>query len=133
MPTDAQSLAARPALTARWLVAAAAALALLASLMAFPATGYSAPAKGASVSTATTSLGRVLTTSSGHTLYLFLKDKNGKTIPGEIDCLEINPAVVAGLHADMRQLLGRVDRKLVLIFFAALRTQQAAKLPLRET
>jgi predicted lipoprotein with Yx(FWY)xxD motif len=79
MPTDAQSLAARPALTARWLVAAAAALALLASLMAFPATGYSAPAKGASVSTATTSLGRVLTTSSGHTLYLFLKDKNGKS------------------------------------------------------
>jgi predicted lipoprotein with Yx(FWY)xxD motif len=47
--------------------------------MAFPATGHTAPTSGHVVSTTTTSLGRILTNSSGRTLYLFLADKNGKS------------------------------------------------------
>jgi len=61
------------------LVATAAALALVAILMALPAVGNTAPAATATVSTATTGLGRVLVTSTGHTLYMFGKDKNGKS------------------------------------------------------
>jgi predicted lipoprotein with Yx(FWY)xxD motif len=79
MRTSEGSLAVRPAVTARWLVAVGAALTLLASLLAFPTTGHTAPAKGQVVSTTTTSLGRILTNSSGRTLYLFLADKNGKS------------------------------------------------------
>ena len=77
MHTHERSLAARPAVTAKWLVAVGAALTLLASLLAFPTTGHTAPASGQVVSTTTTSLGRILTNSSGHTLYLFLADKSG--------------------------------------------------------
>jgi predicted lipoprotein with Yx(FWY)xxD motif len=79
MHTHERSLAARPAVTAKWLAAVAATLTLLASFMAFPTTGHTAPASGHVVSTTTTNLGRILTNSSGHTLYLFLADKNGKS------------------------------------------------------
>jgi predicted lipoprotein with Yx(FWY)xxD motif len=80
MHTNERSLAARPATTARWLVATGAALTLLACFLTFPTTGHTAPARGQVVSTSTTSLGRILTSSSGRTLYLFLKDQNGKSV-----------------------------------------------------
>jgi predicted lipoprotein with Yx(FWY)xxD motif len=68
-----------------WLLASAAALVLLAGLavLLHPARGNAAQAGARAtaplVSTATTSLGRILVDSRGHTLYLFEGDKNGKS------------------------------------------------------
>jgi predicted lipoprotein with Yx(FWY)xxD motif len=59
-------------------VAAVAALAVTIFVLHPPAT-QAAPAKGAVVSTAKTGLGRILVNSSGRTLYLFGKDRNGKS------------------------------------------------------
>jgi predicted lipoprotein with Yx(FWY)xxD motif len=70
-----------PALTAPWLIAAAAALAALAAaafLLNAPKTEAAGTA-GTVVSTAKTSLGRILVNSRGHTLYLFARDTNGKS------------------------------------------------------
>ena len=61
-------------------VATAAALATLAAfafLLLPPAASNASPTKGPVVSTASTSLGRILVDARGHTLYLFEKDKNG--------------------------------------------------------
>jgi predicted lipoprotein with Yx(FWY)xxD motif len=64
----------------RMIVAAAAVAALAAASFALqtPAT-HAAQSKGAVVSTAKTSLGRIIVNSNGHTLYLFGKDRNGKS------------------------------------------------------
>jgi predicted lipoprotein with Yx(FWY)xxD motif len=71
-------LAAVPRL--RMIVAAAAVAALAAASFALhPATTHAAQSKGAVVSTAKTSLGRILVSSNGRTLYLFEKDRNGKS------------------------------------------------------
>ena len=63
-----------------WLIAVAA-LATLATtiFLLHPMTTNAAPASGTVVSTAKTSLGRILVKSRGHTLYLFGKDRNGKS------------------------------------------------------
>ena len=64
------------------LVATAAALATLAALaflLLRPASSDGAQASGPIDSTASTSLGRILVNSRGHTLYLFAKDTNGKS------------------------------------------------------
>jgi predicted lipoprotein with Yx(FWY)xxD motif len=54
--------------------------ALAATIFALhPPATQAAQAKGAVVSTARTSLGRILVNSSGRTLYLFGKDRNGKS------------------------------------------------------
>jgi predicted lipoprotein with Yx(FWY)xxD motif len=64
----------------RMIVAAAAVAALAAAGFALhPAATHAAQSKGAVVSTAKTSLGRILVTSNGRTLYLFEKDRNGKS------------------------------------------------------
>ena len=60
-------------------IAGAAVLATLASALAPTSASLAAQAKGPLVSTATTSLGRILVDAHGHTLYLFEKDKNGKS------------------------------------------------------
>jgi predicted lipoprotein with Yx(FWY)xxD motif len=60
-------------------IAALATLAALAFLLLHPTTSNAAHARGPIVSTASTSLGRVLVDSRGHTLYLFGKDKNAKS------------------------------------------------------
>jgi predicted lipoprotein with Yx(FWY)xxD motif len=68
------------ALARPWLIGAAA-LATLAVgifLLHAPAT-QAAPTSSTVVSTAKTSLGRILVNSRGHTLYLFGKDRNGKS------------------------------------------------------
>jgi predicted lipoprotein with Yx(FWY)xxD motif len=64
----------------RLIIAAAAAAAVAATLFVLlpPATD-AAQAKGATVSTAKTSLGRILVNSHGRTLYMFEKDKKGKS------------------------------------------------------
>jgi predicted lipoprotein with Yx(FWY)xxD motif len=62
------------------IVATAAVAALAAAIFVLhPAATHAAPAKGAAVSTAKTRLGRIIVTSSGRTLYLFGKDRNGKS------------------------------------------------------
>ena len=64
----------------RLLVAAAAVAALAAAILALhPLATHAASATGTTVSTAKTSLGRILVNSNGRTLYLFEKDRNGKS------------------------------------------------------
>jgi predicted lipoprotein with Yx(FWY)xxD motif len=73
------SAAVRTSLRSQWLVATAAAVALLSVFLALPRAANTAPAAGPIVSTASTGLGQAVVTASGHTLYLFAKDKNGKS------------------------------------------------------
>jgi predicted lipoprotein with Yx(FWY)xxD motif len=64
----------------RMIIAAAAVAALAAAILAFhPTVTHAAQAKGAVVSTAQTSLGRIIVNANGRTLYLFEKDRNGKS------------------------------------------------------
>jgi len=60
-------------------IAGAAVLGALGCALAPAAVSQAAGEKGPVVSTATTSLGRVLVDGRGHTLYLFGKDRNGKS------------------------------------------------------
>jgi predicted lipoprotein with Yx(FWY)xxD motif len=69
MPTTGRFRTAAP------LIATAA----LALLLLHPSPSHGAAARGPVVSTATSSLGRILVNAQGHTLYLFGKDKNGKS------------------------------------------------------
>jgi predicted lipoprotein with Yx(FWY)xxD motif len=80
MNTKNRSAAASVPTGSLWLVAAAALAAAIAAIfLLHPAATHAARASGATVSTANTGLGRVLVNSSGHTLYLFGKDKMGKS------------------------------------------------------
>jgi predicted lipoprotein with Yx(FWY)xxD motif len=63
----------------RALIASAAVLGTLACAVVPAAASHAAGSKGPVVSTATTSLGRILVDARGHTLYLFGKDRNGKS------------------------------------------------------
>ncbi|HEY2740724.1 MAG TPA: hypothetical protein VGI69_00920 [Gaiellaceae bacterium] len=69
------SVALRPL----WPIAAAALATLAAIFLLHTPTGHAAPAGHTVVSTAKTGLGQVLVNSRGHTLYLFGKDRNGKS------------------------------------------------------
>jgi predicted lipoprotein with Yx(FWY)xxD motif len=60
-------------------MASAAVLGALAFTVVPAAASHAAGSKGPVVSTATTSLGRVLVDGRGHTLYLFGKDRNAKS------------------------------------------------------
>jgi len=76
-PSQARAVTRRPSL-----IAGAAALATVAALavpLLGPAASDAAPAKAPVVSTETSSLGRILVGPQGRTLYLFEKDKNGKS------------------------------------------------------
>jgi predicted lipoprotein with Yx(FWY)xxD motif len=71
----AASVAASP-----WVIVAAAVAATLAAIfLLHPAPSPAAQAAGPVVSTANTGLGRILVNSSGRTLYMFGKDRNGKS------------------------------------------------------
>jgi predicted lipoprotein with Yx(FWY)xxD motif len=75
-PNALTAAARRP----RMIVAAAALAALAATIFVLhPPAAHAAQSTGAVVSTAKTSLGRILVTSNGRTLYLFEKDRNGKS------------------------------------------------------
>ena len=80
MPTNQQSGVAR-SLAASKLMLGAAALAALAAavLLLNPPKLHASGSSGTVVSTAKTSLGRILVNSRGHTLYLFGKDRSGKS------------------------------------------------------
>jgi predicted lipoprotein with Yx(FWY)xxD motif len=68
------------ALTRPWLIGAAALATLAAAILLLHApASHADPASSTVVSTAKTSLGRILVNSRGHTLYLFGKDRNGKS------------------------------------------------------
>jgi predicted lipoprotein with Yx(FWY)xxD motif len=60
-------------------IASAAVLGALACAVVPAAVSQAAAGKGPVVATASTSLGRVLVDARGHTLYLFGKDRNGKS------------------------------------------------------
>jgi predicted lipoprotein with Yx(FWY)xxD motif len=117
VPMNDRSHAAR-AVLGPWLIATAAALAMLA-VLAFlllrPAASNAAPAAGPTiVSTAKTSLGRILVNSRGHTLYMFGEDKNGKSACAG-QCATFWPPVIAAgkPHAAagaMASLLGTTKR-----------------------
>jgi predicted lipoprotein with Yx(FWY)xxD motif len=80
--TNNRSSATRTARPPRSLVATVAALATLAALafvLLHPSAGNAGPIKGPIVSTAGSSLGQLLVDQRGRTLYLFGKDKNGKS------------------------------------------------------
>jgi predicted lipoprotein with Yx(FWY)xxD motif len=82
MLTSYRSNAASAAAPRLRLAATAAALATFAALvflLLHPALSDAVRAKGPVVSTAKSSLGRILVNSRGHTLYLFEKDKKGKS------------------------------------------------------
>jgi predicted lipoprotein with Yx(FWY)xxD motif len=86
--------AATPAASLIATAATFAALAALAFLLLHPPASHAAQAKGPVVSTATTSLGRILVDSRGHTLYLFQKDTSGKsTCTGQ--CATFWPPLIA--------------------------------------
>jgi predicted lipoprotein with Yx(FWY)xxD motif len=85
-----------PALTT-WLIAAAAALtALAAAIFLLNPPKTQAAGTVSTVSTATTSLGRILVNSRGHTLYLFGKDKNGKSACAGMCATFWPPLIAAG-------------------------------------
>jgi predicted lipoprotein with Yx(FWY)xxD motif len=88
---------AAPALTS-WLIAAAAALAALAAASFLLHAQKSAAARtaGTVVSTRPTSLGRILVNSRGHTLYLFAKDKSGKSACAGMCATFWPPLIAAG-------------------------------------
>ena len=81
MPTNQQSDLARSLPSPKLIVGAAVALAVLAAaiLLLNPPKLHASGSSRTIVSTAKTSLGRVLVNSRGHTLYLFGKDRNGKS------------------------------------------------------
>jgi predicted lipoprotein with Yx(FWY)xxD motif len=81
MPTNHQSGAVRSLPSPKLIVGAATALAVLAAAMFLlnPPKLHASGSSTTVVSTAKTGLGRVLVNSRGRTLYLFGKDRNGKS------------------------------------------------------
>ncbi len=80
MHSNNRSHAARVAPPRAWVIAIVAAIAAFSlSAVLHPGASHAASAKGPLVSTASTSLGKILVDSRGHTLYLFEKDKHGKS------------------------------------------------------
>jgi predicted lipoprotein with Yx(FWY)xxD motif len=93
MSTRHHSTAA-PRLELIAIAAALAAIAAAAFLLLRPGPGEAAQTRGPIVSTASTSLGRILVNSSGRTLYLFGKDKNGKSACSGM-CASFWPPLIA--------------------------------------
>ncbi len=95
-------------------VAALASLALLAFILFHAPTSSAAQANGPVVSTATSSLGRILVNSRGHTLYLFGKDRKGKSACAGQCATFWPPLIAAGkpraVGGAKASLLGRIKR-----------------------
>jgi predicted lipoprotein with Yx(FWY)xxD motif len=118
--------AAPAALTSPWLVAAAAAVALLSAIVFLldpPKSHAAARASGPVVSTAKTSLGTILVNSSGRTLYLFGKDKNGKSAcTGQCAAFwppliaKGKPRVAGGAKASLLGTVKRADGRLQVTY-----------------
>ena len=101
MPTNHRSRGA--------IIGSAAVAAALAAALVPSAASLAAQAKGPVVSTAKTSLGRILVDSRGHTLYLFEKDKNGKSACSGA-CAAAWPPLIAA--AKPRAAAGAVSSRL---------------------
>jgi predicted lipoprotein with Yx(FWY)xxD motif len=126
MLTNYRSTAARTAAPRLGILAAAAALTTLTALAFFllhPAASNAAQAGRPIVSTAKTSLGRILVNSRGHTLYMFGKDKNGKSActgmcasfwPPLIAAAK--PRAVAGAKASLLGTTRRADGRLQVTY-----------------
>ena len=103
--------------------AAAAAVAALAVFLLHPGGGDAAESKGPAVSTASTSLGRILINSGGHTLYLFSKDKNDKSACSGM-CAKFwppllaaaKPRALAGVRASLLGTTKRTDGRLQVTY-----------------
>jgi len=103
--------------------AALATFAALAFLLLHPAASNAAHARGPIVSTASTSLGRVLVDSRGHTLYLFGKDKHGKSACTGM-CTSFWPPLIAtgkpraagGVRASLLGTTKRADGRLQVTY-----------------
>jgi len=103
--------------------AAFAALAALAFVLLHPSAGNAGQAVGPIVSTTSTSLGRILVDPRGRTLYLFEKDKNGKSAcVGQ--CASFWPPLIstgkpraaAGTKASMLGTTRRADGRLQVTY-----------------
>jgi predicted lipoprotein with Yx(FWY)xxD motif len=108
----------------RIIVTAAALAALTATIFVLhPAATHAAPAKGAAVSTTKTSLGRIIATSNGRTLYLFEKDRNGKSACSG-QCAAFwpplitsgKPSVTGGARASLIGTTKRADGRLQVTY-----------------
>jgi predicted lipoprotein with Yx(FWY)xxD motif len=108
----------------RMIVAAAAFAALAATIFVLhPPATYAMQSKGAVVSTAKTSLGRVLVNSNGRTLYLFEKDRNGKSVCSG-QCAAFwpplitsgKPSVIGGAKASLLGTTRRADGRLQVTY-----------------
>ena len=103
--------------------AALATFAALAFLLLHPAASNAAHARGPIVSTASTSLGRVLVDSRGHTLYLLGKDKHGKSACTGM-CTSFWPPLIAtgkpraagGVRASLLGTTKRADGRLQVTY-----------------
>ena len=117
MLTNHRSKAASLGTARRGLAATAAALATfaaLAFLLLHPMGGDAAQKRGPIVSTASTSLGRILVNSGGHTLYVFGKDRNDKSACAGM-CAKFWPPLIASgkpraLAGARASLLGTTKR-----------------------
>jgi predicted lipoprotein with Yx(FWY)xxD motif len=117
MPTNVRSNAATSVASSPWVaatVAALAALAAVAFVFVHSSEGQAAPATGPVVSTAQSSLGRILVNSRGHTLYLFERDRRGRSACSG-QCAKFWPPLIAAgqprAAAGARaSLLGRTRR-----------------------
>jgi predicted lipoprotein with Yx(FWY)xxD motif len=103
--------------------AVAAVLAALALALVLPLTSAAGRASTPLVSTSKTSLGRILVDSRGHTLYLFEKDKNGKSACAG-KCATFwppliavsKPRAVAGAKASLLGTTKRADGRLQVTY-----------------
>jgi hypothetical protein len=59
----------------------------------------------------------------------FVDDRVGEAGFGEVDGLEVLPAVVAAVDANVGKLVGGINRELLMIFFAAVGADDAAEFP----
>jgi predicted lipoprotein with Yx(FWY)xxD motif len=97
------------------ILAAAAVAAFAAAIVALhPPATPAAQAKGAVVSTARTSLGRIIVNANGRTLYLFEKDRNGKSACSG-QCAAFWPPLITNgkpvaRHGARASLIGRIKR-----------------------
>ena len=126
MLTSYRSNAARAAAPRLRLAATAAALATFAALvflLLHPASSDAVRAKGPVVSTAKSSLGRILVNSRGHTLYLFEKDRKGKSAcAGQCATFwppliaDGKPSAAAGAKASLLGTTKRADGRLQVTY-----------------
>ena len=120
--TQRYSAAAVPA---AWLVTTAAALATFAAIifLLHPAATNAASSSGAVVSTGSSKIGRILVNSRGHTLYMFGKDRGGKSsCAGQCATFwpplitSSKPRVSAGAKASLLGTVKRADGRMQVTY-----------------